>query len=230
MSESGSADSQLISDELAQRILARAIEFDAALESHVSQARLREIASDAGISPDAFDMALRESTSPRRALIAERQEKGVTGFFGRLWNAFTWGGPSPLAQSSFVRFLPGWLTAMVVTPLLLAPRTFFELGPYQIGLLTIDAAASVLGHAIVMLLLRRWWPRPIEGRSFAAGALTPLGVFGLQIFVLGDKLPHSNAAIVFAGVGAATTLLLYLHSLAGSRGPVSELPSPITNA
>jgi hypothetical protein len=57
----------------AHRVLARAVELDARFASEVPITRLREIAFEAGISPDAFEAALNEATQLQQRLTDERK-------------------------------------------------------------------------------------------------------------------------------------------------------------
>ena len=67
--------STLLPEETAHRILARAVELDAAHASDIPLARLREIAHEAGIGGRAFEQAVRELRSPVTAPIADVQRE-----------------------------------------------------------------------------------------------------------------------------------------------------------
>jgi len=58
--EKHSLDSLWLSEDAAHRLLARAVELDSRQATDVALAQLREVATEAGIAPGAFELALRE--------------------------------------------------------------------------------------------------------------------------------------------------------------------------
>src|SRR5688500_2366295 len=75
----------LLSEETAHRVLARAVELDARHASDVPIAKLREIAREAGIGDRALELALLEVGASVPEVASERQEQG-SGF--RRWSRF----------------------------------------------------------------------------------------------------------------------------------------------
>lgn len=85
-----------LSEDVAHRVLARAIELEQDRGAETTVAELRAVALEAGISMQAFEAALREGTAQvGRAKAAERPAKGG-GFFGRLWSRLTQRGPKAM--------------------------------------------------------------------------------------------------------------------------------------
>ena len=76
--------STLLPEETAHRILARAVELDAAQASDIPLARLREIAREAGIGGRAFEQALHELQSTVAAPVTERQIKEDSRVWSRV--------------------------------------------------------------------------------------------------------------------------------------------------
>jgi hypothetical protein len=64
---SDSTNRAWVSEDEAHRLLARAAELDSHIGATLSVDQLRDIAAEAGIGPDAFEMALRELDARRRA-------------------------------------------------------------------------------------------------------------------------------------------------------------------
>jgi hypothetical protein len=161
--------------------------------AHTNVARLRESAHEAGISPLAFERALQEVRAEQPAS-RKRASK-----------------LSEITRRIFTNFLPGWLTTLIVPPLLFKPSTFLEIGPVQIGLITIAAAAAVTGHALASLLLRsrhRTDARMADRVSFVVGALVPVTFVALQITgVVRSPLPYDKVALIWAELAAALTLI-----------------------
>ncbi|HEY4320774.1 MAG TPA: hypothetical protein VGM77_06280 [Gemmatimonadales bacterium] len=82
-------ESQPLSDAVAQRLIARAIELESERGDGTSVGRLREVAREAGIAPATFDDALREFRDGTLALpgdhaIITRQAPARSGFLWRL--------------------------------------------------------------------------------------------------------------------------------------------------
>ena len=82
---SGQPDgSTLLPEETAHRVLARAVELDAAQASDIPVARLREIAREAGIADRALEQALLELQSPVAVPIAQLQSNEGPTVWARL--------------------------------------------------------------------------------------------------------------------------------------------------
>ncbi|MEO5818494.1 MAG: hypothetical protein ABIT20_24710 [Gemmatimonadaceae bacterium] len=188
-------DNSPMSDADAAWLIERAAQLDAAEGTHTKVARLREASHEAGISSAAFERALMEVR-----LSPPPGQNRVTGL-------------SEITRRVLGNFLPGWLTTLIVPVLVLKPSTFLEIGPIQIGLLTIAAAASVAGHAAALLLLRgqrRVDPRIASRVSFIVGALSPVAFVTLQITgVLRGPHPYDRTALVWAAISAALTVVGY---------------------
>ncbi|MDB4892313.1 MAG: hypothetical protein JWL61_4168 [Gemmatimonadetes bacterium] len=191
MTEKREDDLQPITDADAAWLIERAALLDAMEDAHTNVARLREAAHEAGISPAAFERALQEV---RVAHPVNRKRASKL---------------SEITRRIFTNFLPGWLTTLIVPPLLFKPSTFLEIGPVQVGLLTIAAAAAVTGHALASFLLRsRTDTRMADRVSFVVGALVPVAFVALQITgVVGSPLPYDKVALIWAELAAALTLI-----------------------
>ena len=121
----------VLTDQVAHRILARAAELDAAQKAAVDVANLRAAAVEAGISPSAFDSALdevqggqhRPATPPRRRRTRIRMLLLAAPVF-MLAGAFVVGRmvmpvPLPLSEQAFLlRCLPPGEAAELVRPML----------------------------------------------------------------------------------------------------------------
>jgi hypothetical protein len=179
----------------AEWLIERAAQLDAEEGAHTNVARLREAAHEAGISSDAFERALQEVRSSRPV-----KRNRPTGL-------------GEITRRVFTNFLPGWLTTLIVPVLVLKPSTFLEIGPVQIGLLTIATAASVAGHAVALLLLRgrpRVDPRVASRVSFVVGALAPAAFVTLQITgLLRSPQPYDRTTLVWAAISGVLTLIGY---------------------
>lgn len=122
---------EVLTDQVAQRILARAAELDAAQKAAVDVANLRAAAVEAGISPSAFDSALVEvrggeqlpAPPPRRRRARIRMLLLTVPVF-ILAGAFVVGRlvmpvPLPISEQAFLlRCLPPGEAAELVRPML----------------------------------------------------------------------------------------------------------------
>jgi hypothetical protein len=88
MSERRDEPQQMLSDEVAQRLLARVVELDAQGRAATSVGRLREVTRELGIPDATFDRALRELNAPRSATTRQHDaalsSSSPRGWWGRL--------------------------------------------------------------------------------------------------------------------------------------------------
>ena len=131
---------EVLSDQLAHRILARASELDAAQRAAIDVDRLRAAAVEAGISPSAFDAALDEvqsggqlpaTPSPRRRPRI-RTLLGVSAvvFLGAIAATRTVvPAPLPTTEEAFLlRCLPAGEAAELIRPML-GPTSTVKVSP-----------------------------------------------------------------------------------------------------
>lgn len=121
---------EVLSDDVAQQILTRAAELDAAQRAAIDVANLRAAAVEAGISPSAFDAALGEmqggeqlpAASSRRRLPRVRTLVGVSAVVFLCAIAATRTlvpAPLPMSEEAFLlRCLPPGEAAELIRPLL----------------------------------------------------------------------------------------------------------------
>ncbi len=77
---------EMLPDDVVQRVIARAIELDTLDSSSMPITRLRQIASESGISSDAIEQALRESRMSVAFVAPSRNQR--PSFLRRLWHRF----------------------------------------------------------------------------------------------------------------------------------------------
>ena len=133
--------------EVADRVLARAAELDAALVGALSVDRLREIATEAGISPEALASALHEHTTEASAPL-KLEEPRVPGWV----RLCLLGVPD---RASALRYYWIFVVGLCASPLLL------RLGatPVTSGILTLSFATFCFGALWSTSRAVRWLDR-----------------------------------------------------------------------
>jgi len=132
-------DSEVLPDAVADRLLARASELDAARRSGAALSQLRAAATEAGISAGAFDAAVEEmrGAAPVAAPVRRQRHLGlglttvafilvVAGWFMVRQVAPSPAAPAMMEQAVVLRCLPAADAAELVRPLLTLPENTLQ--------------------------------------------------------------------------------------------------------
>lgn len=179
------SDPEVLSKPVAERLLERASELDAALRGGtLAVSELRSAATEAGISPQAFDAALaelrHEEVAPSPNVMAQPPRRRwrwgwaagaaalvAVGSLGvaRVFPADVAGAPM-LEKAFLLRCLSPDQAAALIRPVLDLPTNTIVHSPAASGVLTIRATSSQLEKVRSVL-------DPYEGAGSAACARTP---------------------------------------------------------
>jgi len=206
--EGSRPDAETLSEDVAHRLLARAVELDAQRVDRVSIDELRDIAREVGISPHAFDDALaevRKAALPQQRKSARERLRAV-----------------PVNVLPIVGY---WGTVRLVDQVGLA---YF---PYPLVMLAGDIGIT-LGAAALALRLRGRWA------ALALSGLAAMQLAAYPIFYLGRTVPIGSplawlalgaAAFLGIGSGAIITTRLRADVDRDSRGSERASPTPATS-
>ena len=231
-------DPERIAEDEAHRLIARAAELDLARAELVSLTQVRTAAVEAGISPAAFDEALREyrlTLERNTAAISADRDSPPASALGRLRRWFRSranAGPSSLAARVRVNALALLATWGGMT-LLVHAIDLFRVGD---GAVTVAMVASLLAGTVLAHRLRANLAR------FACVALAiSIGSEMLFDLIAGHPVVHGNGAqfaLLTAGVvGVGVGLLLGTKERtdssdanAGAQPQVHTAPEPALRA
>ena len=188
-----------LSEELAHRVLARAIELEQHRDAQTTVAELRAIALEAGISMPAFDAALAEA---KNASLQGEPSLAGQGGLARLWTKLRHRGTREVGRSdvltvSVAAFLAFWVLTFVLT------RTAIGSG-WQVMELTI-LASTVLGVGIARALRAK---------------LVAIGLLGFAAFQTAEFAMHAMFGVESVQGGAthwAVMIAGVLGAVLGAR-------------
>lgn len=189
-------DSTLLPEETAHRILARAVELDAAHASDVPLARLREIAREAGIGGRAFDLALREFQSS--VVASDRKEPGTSG------SVSAWSRVEPV-----VRNAGALAAAMAIIGMVNRGAASFGSG------WPLEHAASILANLVGVGLALRLRGR-VAAFVLAVTAIAQLAEYPMHLmFGIGTVQGGATkwALIIAAALGLGVGAVAHLRAL-----------------
>lgn len=206
--------STLLPEETAHRILARAVELDAAQASDIPLARLREIAREAGIGGRAFEQAFREFQSPVTTPVGDVQRNARSEVWRRV---------EPL-----VRNVGAFAAAMVIIGTM--SRAAGSLGSGW----PLEHAASILGNVFGVGLSLRLRGR-VTAFVLAVTAIAQLAEYPMHL-MFGIETVQGGAtkwALIIAsalGLGlGALAQMRKLKSSASIRAMEGEAREPTTD-
>lgn len=205
----------------AHRVLARAVELDARLASEMPITRLREIAIEAGISPDAFEAALNEATAIQRRASTDQRKAPLLGRFARIFR-----GPEPRIGDEGVgsSILDNVVSIAAFWGIfVLLHRILRGLDVNWVLLKAANPIALMLGTAIGHRLHARLATFVLGGLAVAAGAEVIMDtVFGTPAVRGGP----AHFALIVAGVaGVAVGALVNAARRKGSKAPAAPQAS-----
>jgi hypothetical protein len=186
----------LLPEETAHRILARAVELDAAHASDVPLVRLREIAREAGIGGRAFELALQEFQS---SAVASDTEEPRTGGRHSVWSRV----------EPFVRNAGAFAAAMAIIGT--ANRAALSLGSgWQLEHAT-SILANILGVGVALRLRGR-----VAAFVLAVTAIAQLAEYPMHLmFGIGTVQGGATkwALIIAAALGLGVGALAHKRKL-----------------
>jgi hypothetical protein len=163
------SDPEVLSNPVAERVLTRASELDAALRGGtLAVSELRSAAVEAGISPEAFDAALAEvresEAAPPPNVAARSPARRWRWAFGIAAGLITIGslgvartvapvaaGAPMIEQSLLLRCLPAGKAAALIRPVLDLPTNTIVLSPDAPGVITVRATSAQLDRVRAVL-------------------------------------------------------------------------------
>ena len=206
--------STLLPEETAHRILARAVELDAAQASDISLARLREVAREAGIGGRAFEQAFREFQPTVIAPVADVQREEGSKVWPRV--------------EPFVRNVGAFAAAMVIIGTM--DRAAGILGSGW----PLEHAASILGNILGVGLSLRLRGR-VTAFVLAVTAIAQLAEYAMHLmFGIGTVQGGATkwALIIASALGLGLGALAQMRKLtssASTRAMEGEHKEPTTD-
>jgi hypothetical protein len=226
-------DGPRLPEDAAHRLLARAVELDAARAAEIPVARLREAAREAGISAAAFEAALAEAQAPPATAAAARGGRWETVFRNALAVVAFWGTLVLLVRLCRAADV-AWQVrkAADVAALLVGAGVARRLGA-RVALFALAGLALAQGSEVAMDLL---YGGPAVRGAGAHFALIVAGVGGVALGALLTRArrssppvaPAPHAAPADAAPGAAPAQTARPDSLRlglGSRPASALAPS-----
>lgn len=190
-------DNDMVPEDVARALIARAAELDSHAGNRSKLSELRATAAQVGISPVAFEAALAEMRA-EPAVPAEP----TRGRWTSAWDRLT--------TRTLARFGPGWLGTMLT--LGLVSGSLNVVGPRELGLLTMATLAAISGHAMALALTGRAGDasrRSGSLQSAIAGALLPFTFAGLQILqVIRSPMTYRSTTVIWFVLSALLALVI----------------------